>query len=131
MNQYASRVFLSVVLLAVPAGCGKATAAPDRIPAPVTSAHGASPSSSAAEASLESIEIAGDLRPVQAANLSFKVGGRLASLRVARGEHVKTGQVLASLSDVEARATVAQADAAVRVARAQAALAEDAEKRVS
>lgn len=123
----------ALALLAAPlalGGCEKSSRAQERprevpaasaAPTPVTSAPAPEPA--------EPSEIAGDLRPVQAANLSFKAGGRLATLRVARGDRVKKGQVLATLSDAEARATVAQADAAVQFARAQAAIAEDAEKR--
>jgi RND family efflux transporter MFP subunit len=100
-------------------------AAPDTSPARPPAA------SSAPEGPRPPCEIAGDLKPAQAANPSFKIGGRLASLRVARGDRVKKGQVLATLSDAEARATLAQAQAAVQAARAQAAIAEDAERRAT
>lgn len=119
---------VAAAALLVPAsGCERSGHAQDRLPPPATAP--AAAASSAEPDPVLAPEIAGDLRPAQAANLSFKIGGRLASVRIVRGEHVKKGQVLATLSDTEARATLAQADAAVQVARAQAAIAEDAETR--
>lgn len=78
----------------------------------------------------EAVELAGDLRPAQAAELSFKAGGTLVSFKVGRGEKVKKGQTLGQLSDAEARAQYAQAEAGVKAAAAQVAIAEDAERRV-
>lgn len=74
--------------------------------------------------------IAGDLRPSAAVELGFKAGGQLAQRKVERGARVKAGEVLAVLSDDEARAQLAQAEAAVAAAKAQAAIAEDAAGRV-
>lgn len=77
------------------------------------------------------LELAGDLRPDQSADLGFKIGGQLLSVRVKRGERVKRGQVLATLAATEARAQLAQAEAAVAQARAQVELAHDNEARAS
>lgn len=77
------------------------------------------------------LELAGDLRPEAAADLAFKIGGQLISVKVERGQRVKKGQLLAVLSDGEARAQHAQADAAVSQARAQLALARDNEARAA
>src|SRR5262245_46035311 len=77
------------------------------------------------------LELAGDLRPDKSAELSFKIGGQLQVVRVARGERVKRGDVLAGLADSEARAQLAQAEAAVEVTRAQLELAKDTEARAS
>ena len=74
--------------------------------------------------------IAGDLRPSAAVELGFKAGGQLAQRKVERGARVKAREVLAVLSDDEARAQLAQAEAAVAAAKAQAAIAEDAAGRV-
>jgi RND family efflux transporter MFP subunit len=74
--------------------------------------------------------LAGDLRPSAAVELGFKAGGQLAQRKVERGERVRAGQVLATLSDDEARAQLAQAEAAVAGAKAQADLAADAAGRV-
>jgi RND family efflux transporter MFP subunit len=77
------------------------------------------------------LEVAGDLRPEAAADLAFKIAGQLQSVRVERGQRVKRGQLLAALSDGEARAQLAQAEAAVAHARAQLALAKDNEARAA
>lgn len=83
------------------------------------------------EAASGMLELNGDLRPDQAADLGFKIGGQLLAVRVRRGERVERGQVLATLGAVEARAQLAQAEAAVAQARAQLELAYDNEKRAS
>lgn len=77
------------------------------------------------------LEIAGDLKPALAAELSFKVGGQLDSVRVTRNERVKAGDVIATLSDAEAKAQLAAAEAAVAAAEAQSAIADDQAKRVA
>lgn len=77
------------------------------------------------------LELAGDLRPDQSADLGFKIGGQLLAIRVKRGERVKRGQVLATLAATEARAQLAQTEAAVAQARAQVELAHDNEARAS
>lgn len=74
--------------------------------------------------------ITGDLRPSEAAELSFKAGGQMSIRRAVRGDVVTRGQVLAQLSDVEAQAQLAQAEAAVAMAKAQTAIAEDQAQRV-
>jgi membrane fusion protein, multidrug efflux system len=83
------------------------------------------------ERTATALELAGDLRPDQSADLGFKIGGQLLSVRVKRGERVKRGQVLATLAATEARAQLAQTDAAVAQARAQVELAHDNEARAS
>jgi RND family efflux transporter MFP subunit len=77
------------------------------------------------------LEIAGDLKPALAAELSFKIGGQLGHVRVTRGQAVKAGDVIAVLSDAEAQAQLAAAEAAVAAAEAQAALAADQASRVA
>lgn len=88
-------------------------------------------SPSAAARAPTTLEIAGDLRPEAAADLAFKIAGQLQSVRVERGQRVKKGQLLAALGDSEARAQLAQAEAAVAQARAQLALAKDNEARAA
>jgi RND family efflux transporter MFP subunit len=75
------------------------------------------------------LELAGDLRPDQVADLGFKISGQLLSVRVRRGERVAKGQVIATLGATEARAQLAQTEAAVAQARAQLELARDNEAR--
>jgi membrane fusion protein, multidrug efflux system len=77
------------------------------------------------------LELAGDLKPEHSADLSFKTSGLLQTLKVSRGERVKKGQLLATLSDAEARAQLAQTEAAIAQAEAQLALARDNEARAS
>jgi RND family efflux transporter MFP subunit len=76
-----------------------------------------------------SVELTGDLRPKAAADVAFKIGGQLLSVKVERGQVVKKGQLLAVLSDGEARAQLDQSEAAVTQTRAQLALAKDNEAR--
>jgi RND family efflux transporter MFP subunit len=76
------------------------------------------------------LQLAGDLHPEAAADLAFKIAGQLLSVNVARGESVKKGQLLAALSDAEARVQLAQAEAALLQAQAQLALAKDNEARM-
>lgn len=77
-----------------------------------------------------SLVVTGDLKPSEAAELSFKAGGQLVVRRATRGDLVAKGQVLGQLADVEAQAQLAQAEAATAMARAQTAIAEDQAKRV-
>jgi RND family efflux transporter MFP subunit len=75
------------------------------------------------------VELAGDLRPKAAADVAFKTGGQLLTLKVERGQSVKKGQLLAALSDGEAQAQLAQTEAAMAQTKAQLALAKDNETR--
>ncbi len=105
-----------------PAAAGKSDVSP-KTAAPPLAPHD--------ERAAGTLELAGDLRPDQSADLGFKIGGQLLSVRVKRGERVKRGQVLATLAATEARAQLAQAEAAVAQARAQVELAHDNEARAS
>ncbi|HEY84025.1 MAG TPA: HlyD family efflux transporter periplasmic adaptor subunit [Chloroflexi bacterium] len=62
------------------------------------------------------------LVPPKEANLAFEGGGPVVELAVKEGDAVKMGQVLAHLSDADAKAAVASAEAAL--AQAQASLAQ-------
>lgn len=67
--------------------------------------------------------------PVKKAELSFEVGGRVASIEVKEGEDVTEGQALAKLDDTTLRTQVASAQSALTqaegtLAQAQATLAE-------
>ena len=127
-----------LVLCVVFAGCQTpSSAAPPRVPRPPPppSAVVSSPTSSGSAEppgteSTGALVVNGDLKPSEAAELSFKAGGQLALRRATRGDLVEKGQVLGQLSDVEAQAQLAQADAAVAMAKAQTAIAEDQAKRV-
>lgn len=77
------------------------------------------------------IELEGTLQPVREADLAFKVGGQLASIKVKLGQRVSTGTPLATLDGHEARAQLEAAEAQARAAEAQLALAEDTASRTS
>jgi RND family efflux transporter MFP subunit len=70
-------------------------------------------------------QVTGTLFPAQALQVGFEVGGRLAAVKVTKGQQVKKGDVLAQLDPEIADAQVAQAEAAVAAAEAAAALAAD------
>ncbi|NUP10945.1 MAG: efflux RND transporter periplasmic adaptor subunit [Polyangiaceae bacterium] len=55
------------------------------------------------------VRASGLVRPKQAHNLSFKVGGSIRSVEVEEGAHVKKGQVLARLDPTEYSASAEQA----------------------
>ncbi|MFO0678321.1 MAG: efflux RND transporter periplasmic adaptor subunit [Polyangiaceae bacterium] len=71
----------------------------------------------------------GTLQPLREADLGFKAGGRMGSVRAKVGDRVKAGQVLASLDASEAQAQVTAAQAQVKTAEAQLALATDSARR--
>jgi membrane fusion protein, multidrug efflux system len=77
------------------------------------------------------LQLAGDLRPTESAELAFKIAGQLVAVKVERGQRVKRGQLLAALAESEARAQFAQTEAAVAQAKAQLALARDSEARAA
>lgn len=76
------------------------------------------------------IQVTGTLAPYQEADLGFKLGGRLASLRADVGATVKAGQLLASVEASEASAQSAAASAGVRAAEIGLEMAQDQKKRV-
>lgn len=75
------------------------------------------------------IPITGTLAPLQDADVGFKSSGRLVSVRVKVGDHVKSGQLLGSLDVSEAQAQSAATSAGVRAAQVSYEMARDAEKR--
>jgi RND family efflux transporter MFP subunit len=77
------------------------------------------------------VQFEGTLQPVREADLGFKVPGKLAQIRVHLGDHVSSGQTLATLDATEAQAQVDAAQAQVRASEAQLALADDSAKRTS
>ncbi len=64
------------------------------------------------------VVLQGTLEPVQAADVGFEVPGRIARVDVELGQHVETGQALASLDRASVGAQTAQTDAAIAVAQA-------------
>ena len=70
-------------------------------------------------------EITGTLQPAKALQVGFEVGGRLARILVRKGASVGEGQIIAQLDPELADAQVLQAEAAVKAAEAQSAMAAD------
>ncbi len=75
------------------------------------------------------VTLEGTLKPARESDLAFKVSGRLATVRVKLGDHVRAGESLASLEALEAEAQLKAAEAQVRAAEAQLALADDLQHR--
>jgi RND family efflux transporter MFP subunit len=88
-------------------------------PAPVSLARVTSVKSAPRE------EITGALQPAKALQLGFEVAGRLSRILVRKGATVDEGQVIAQLDPELADAQVQQAEAAVKAAEAQSAMATD------
>jgi RND family efflux transporter MFP subunit len=76
-----------------------------------------------------SIPVTGTLSPVQDAEIGFKMGGRLVSVKVKVGDRVRAGQQLAALDVSEASAQAAATAAGVRAAQVGYDMAKDSEKR--
>lgn len=70
-------------------------------------------------------EITGALNPAKELKLGFEVGGRLARILLKKGVFVAEGQVIAQLDPELSNAQVLQAEAAVKAAESQAAMAAD------
>lgn len=70
-------------------------------------------------------EATGTLFPAQALMLGFEVGGKVAAVRVRKGQSVRAGQVLALLDTEVAEAQVAQAQASLAAAEVGADMAAD------
>lgn len=62
----------------------------------------------------------GTVAPADEVSLAFTGSGRVVAVEVAKGDQVRAGQVLASLDSVQARASLAKAQAALRAAEARA-----------
>jgi RND family efflux transporter MFP subunit len=78
---------------------------------------------------LPRVTLDGTLAAEQSANVGFKVGGKIGSLKVKVGDQVRAGQLLATLDATEAGAQAAASAAQVRAAEAQLALAQDTARR--
>ena len=74
-------------------------------------------------------EITGALNPARELKGGFEVAGRLARILVRKGAFVGEGQVIAQLDPELADAQVLQAEAAVKAAEAQSAMASDTAQR--
>ena len=119
-----------LILAAVTAGSLGAIALSARAkPAVNVAANAAQPAVSLAKVqavkSAPREEITGALNPAKELKVGFEVGGRLARILVRKGAKVAEGQVIAQLDPELADAQVLQAEAAVKAAEAQSAMAAD------
>lgn len=80
---------------------------------------------------LPELAVEGTLQPARESDLGFKVGGRLAAIKVKMGDFVRQGQTLAVLDSTEAAAQKRAAEAQLKAAEAQLALTDDANRRTS
>jgi multidrug efflux pump subunit AcrA (membrane-fusion protein) len=79
----------------------------------------ASPPAVAPAASRTTVFASGTVVPVQQAELSFSIAGRVQTVAAASGDEVLPGQVLVTLETGPLEATVQQAEAALAVAQAE------------
>lgn len=72
----------------------------------------------AAKAPLDVVSAQGFVMPQHSSELAFRAGGRVAEVLVAEGDQVKQGKALIRLQDDQLKAAVAQAQAALDLAKA-------------
>jgi HlyD family secretion protein len=72
----------------------------------------------AAKAEAEVVSAQGFVAPQRRSDLAFRSGGRVTEILIAEGDQVKQGQALIRLQDDQLQAAVAQAQAAVNLAKA-------------
>ncbi|MRG91199.1 efflux RND transporter periplasmic adaptor subunit [Polyangium spumosum] len=75
------------------------------------------------------VAVTGTLEPIQQADVGFKAGGRLLTIKTKMGDVVKAGQVLGVVDASEASAQANVAQTGVRVAEISLEMAKDAQKR--
>ena len=76
------------------------------------------PKPAAAQASPSGIAAEGQLLPLQSATLSFNASGAVAELLVKEGDTVQAGEVIARLSNDSLKTTLAEAEAALAIIKA-------------
>src|SRR5512141_3125312 len=80
----------------------------------------------AVKSSEEVVSAQAFVTPRQHSDLAFRSGGRVVEILVSEGDQVKQGQALIRLQDDQLKAAVAQAQAAVNVAKANEDLVDEA-----
>ncbi len=75
------------------------------------------------------VSVTGTLEPIQRADVGFKMGGRLLTIKTKIGDVVKAGQLLAVVDASEASAQANVAQTGVRVAEISLDMAKDMQKR--
>jgi HlyD family secretion protein len=107
-------ITLMTLLAITLAGCGRAST-PAPIPTPVATAPLAA---AGLRSSGGTVTASGEIVPVQEAQMSFTVSGRVQTLVVTEGDEVQAGEVLATLETAGVEAQIAQAEAALAVSQA-------------
>ena len=72
----------------------------------------------AAKVEAEVVSAQGFVVPQRSSDLAFRAGGRVTEILIAEGDQVKQGQALIRLQDDQLKAAVAQAQAALDLAKA-------------
>lgn len=67
---------------------------------------------------IEEVSTTGNVKPLSDINLGFEIGGRVSNIAVSVGQKVYQGQYLASVSNGDLAANVAQAQAGLKIAQA-------------
>jgi len=125
ISHTAARIAALLASLAVLVACadgGEIADAGQRQPGILVEVMHPVPAASAAEP----IQVAGTVQPDRRTPVAFKVGGRLADVRVEVGDFVEEGEVLARLETRDLKIAVREATAAVNAARAGLAAANEA-----
>jgi macrolide-specific efflux system membrane fusion protein len=115
------KVFISILILV---GAGAGSWAMTRPSTPTTTTTLVAASLGTVRSTIAS---SGTIEPAKQETLNFAAAGTVSSVRVAVGQHVKAGQVLATIDSASLKASVAQAEASVASMRARLASDEDAD----
>lgn len=105
---------LSLILLASAAlatGCGKAGAAPSKATPTPVEAIPVTTAKAESKTLPRVLEVTGALTADETIDVAAERDGRVATVRVERGTFVEKGAILATIDDVEARASLAEAKA--------------------
>jgi RND family efflux transporter MFP subunit len=113
---------IAICLLLLAAACGRKEAEPKPAAAPPAAVRLVAPERTRFT---PRVEATGVLKAREASHLAFPIAGTLRTVPVRRGQVVAAGATLAELDADVARAAVAQAEAGLAAARAQARLGQD------
>src|SRR3989338_5777753 len=68
---------------------------------------------------VQEVSVTGKVKPAEAVDLAFEKSGKITRTTVKVGDKIKSGQILAELDNMEAKAQVAQVEASLESARAK------------
>jgi len=113
--------FLSPLLAAALAGCSSEPRVSSNTPETVRDV---AVSTAARTPTPDFLEAVGTVRAAQTSEIASQLMGNLTEVRVREGDHVQTGQVLATIDEAQPRAALEQATAALSAARKEVTAAE-------